>query len=247
MALPVHGEAIRITMANKRSKKRKAVYKLPKRILEEAPWLAAEEMRAARLERIEKEDRRSFLEQPGWTPPQVEWADLTASQWEAACDQWDNLSLSSSTMGQERAGNLASLSEQIAFRARTELDETLDQVREDAIEAWEALVTAQAQIRSFEVEVSASQIALEGVREENTVGERTVLDVLDAEQELLDAQVALVRAQRDGLVANYAVLQAMGILTAEALELSVDLYDDSKNYNQVRDQWFGTDVSIEGE
>ncbi len=136
---------------------------------------------------------------------------------------------------------------QIAFRARTELDETLDQVREDAIEAWEALVTAQAQIRSFEVEVSASQIALEGVREENTVGERTVLDVLDAEQELLDAQVALVRAQRDGLVSNYAVLQAMGILTAEALELSVDLYDDSKNYNRVRDQWFGTDISIEEE
>ena len=70
---------------------------------------------------------------------------------------------------------------------------------------------------------------------------------MDAEQELLDAQVSLVRAQRDGLVSNYAVLQAMGILTAEALGLSVDLYDDTKNYNQVRDQWFGTDVSVEEE
>ncbi len=131
---------------------------------------------------------------------------------------------------------------QTATQRRIEVDEARAQAREDSIEAWEALVTARAQIESFKSEVSTAQIALEGVRQENEVGERTVLDVLDAEQELLDAQVNLVTARRDELVASFATLRAEGRFTAEDLALDVDLYDPAANYRRVRDKWFGVDI-----
>ena len=131
---------------------------------------------------------------------------------------------------------------QIAGRRRIEVDEARLRAREDSIAAWEALVTAQAQIVSFETEVSAQQIALEGVRQENEVGERTTLDVLDAERELLNAEVSLVSANRDDYAANYAVVRAMGRLTAADLSLPVDLYDPNVHYDKVRDQWFGLDA-----
>ncbi len=131
---------------------------------------------------------------------------------------------------------------QTATQRRIEVDEARAQAREDSIEAWEALVTARAQIESFNSEVSTAQIALEGVRQENEVGERTVLDVLDAEQELLDAQVNLVTAQRDELAASFAILRAEGRFTAENLALDVDLYDPAANYQRVRDKWYGLEI-----
>jgi outer membrane protein TolC len=87
--------------------------------------------------------------------------------------------------------------------------------------------------------VRANEIALEGVRQENAVGARTILDILDAEQELLDSQVGLVGAQRDALVAGFAVLNAIGRLTARDLGLPVDYYDPLDDYRDVRDRWFG--------
>ena len=96
-----------------------------------------------------------------------------------------------------------------------------------------------AQISAFTAAVAAANIALEGVREEANVGSRTVLDVLDAEQELLDARVGLVRAQRDELVATYQLRQAIGEATAEKLGLPVEIYNVEKHYREVRGKWWG--------
>ncbi len=71
----------------------------------------------------------------------------------------------------------------------------------------------------------SAEIALEGVRQENEVGARTILDILDAEQELLDAKVNLVRSQRDEIVAGFAVLAAIGRLIARDLKLAVEVYN----------------------
>ena len=80
---------------------------------------------------------------------------------------------------------------------------------------------------------------MEGVREENLVGQRTILDVLDAEQEFLDAQINLTRAQRDEIVASFVVLQCLGRLTAADLALPVEVYDPDVDYQGVRNRWFG--------
>jgi outer membrane protein len=113
------------------------------------------------------------------------------------------------------------------------------QVRRDAISAWGVLESAHAQLKSDREQVKASRIALNGVREEEKVGQRTVLDVLDAEQEYLNAQVALVTTQRDLAVAAYTVLSAVGRLTAEHLGLRVTLYDPEDHYGRVKRKWFG--------
>jgi TolC family type I secretion outer membrane protein len=131
---------------------------------------------------------------------------------------------------------------QIASQRRIEIDEIRLLAREDAIEAWESLQTAKAQIVSFKAGVSSTKIALEGVRQENLVGSRTVLDVLDAEQEVLDAQVSLVVANRDELLADFALKQAMGHLTAQALALPVTVYDPEADYHAVRNRWYGLDA-----
>ena len=93
-------------------------------------------------------------------------------------------------------------------------------------------------IKSNEVAVKANELALEGVRAENSVGTRTILDVLDAEQELLNSQVLLVTARRDAYVAGFQLLNAMG--QAEADDLGLDggpLYDPLGNYRRVAGDW----------
>lgn len=101
--------------------------------------------------------------------------------------------------------------------------------------------TARAALKSFRTAVQANEVALEGVQREAEVGARTVLDVLDAEQELVDSQVNLVRAQRDEYVAMFNLKTALGELTARRLGLPVDFYDPTKHYDAVRNRWFGTD------
>lgn len=123
---------------------------------------------------------------------------------------------------------------QIASQRRIQIIEA----RRDAIEggdrAWETLTTARARIRAFEAETRANEIALEGVTQEATAGLRTVLDVLDAEQELLDARVNLVGARRDEVVAGFRLQAAVGWLTAGRLGLSVDTYNVKAHYDDVR-------------
>ena len=125
--------------------------------------------------------------------------------------------------------------------------EDLETARRAAIEAaasaWNTLLTARAAVRSFQAEVRANEIALDGVQREALVGSRTVLDVLDAEQELLDAKVNLVRSERDELVAKFELKSAVGGLTAMELKLPVDIYDAEQNYRRVRNRWFGGDGS----
>ena len=127
---------------------------------------------------------------------------------------------------------------QITNQRRIEIEEARRRTGQESISAWEGLQTARAQIRSFESGVRAAEIALEGVRQENQVGARTILDILDAEQELLDSQVDLVRSQRDEIVAGFQVLSAIGQLTARDLELAVDVYNPEIDYLNVRNAWF---------
>lgn len=129
-----------------------------------------------------------------------------------------------------------------ANQRRIEMDNAARQARENAIRAWEALVTARATIESRQSQVRANEIALEGVRQEAAVGSRTVLDVLDQEQELLDGRVNLVRAQRDELVAAFQVLAATGQLTAGRLSLPVQSYDYEAHYNEVRGKLWGVSI-----
>jgi len=133
---------------------------------------------------------------------------------------------------------------QIYQQARRQLDEARRSADQQAVAAWQALETAQAQIVSFQEQVRATDIALEGVRQEQSVGARTVLDVLDAEQESLNAKVNLVTAQTNLVIARYQVLQAIGRLNAKDLALNVPLYDPAQHYNQVRNKWWGTGPAV---
>ena len=124
---------------------------------------------------------------------------------------------------------------QLAAQRRLELDQTRRTVQEQAAHAWRALTSARAQIEAFESQVAATAVALDGVEQETRVGLRTTLDVLDAEQEHFQAQINLVRAQRDEIVAAYQVKSAIGALTARRLALPVELYDPEENYRSVRE------------
>lgn len=131
---------------------------------------------------------------------------------------------------------------QISNQRRLEIDEVRRRQEQEAVSAWRALETARAQSRSFEAGVRSAEIALEGVRQENLVGARTVLDILDAEQELLDAKVNLVRSQRDAVATGFQVLAAAGRLSARDRGLRVDIYDPDVDYRKVRGRWFGLDA-----
>ncbi|MGV8996083.1 MAG: TolC family outer membrane protein [Parvibaculaceae bacterium] len=106
-------------------------------------------------------------------------------------------------------------------------------VDENVRNAWEVVRAARASIISSEEQVNASKIALEGVKQEEEVGSQTTLDVLNAEQELLNGRVALVTAQRNLAVAEYGLLAATGQLTAAQLKLPVKYYDAKENYDNV--------------
>lgn len=123
---------------------------------------------------------------------------------------------------------------QIALQRHQDIIEARRAAIEAATQAWHGLKTAQAQIRAFQSAARANAIALDGVRQEAAAGLRTVLDVLDAEQELFDARVNLVRAERDEFVAAYQVYQAMGSLTAVNLKLPVRKYDPTAYYRRVK-------------
>jgi outer membrane protein len=113
------------------------------------------------------------------------------------------------------------------------------QVLDATRSSWESWRAAVKSITSQRAAVAADQTALDGVRQEQQVGTRTVLDVLNAEQELLNAQVAEVDAERNAIVAGFQLLSAMGTLTARGLVLPVKYYDPQKHYDEDSDRWFG--------
>jgi outer membrane protein len=122
---------------------------------------------------------------------------------------------------------------------RLVLEQTRDQTRANTVTAWGQLVAGKAQVASAQAQVTASEIALNGVREEAKAGQRTTLDVLNAQQALVNARVALVTAQHDRVVASYGVLAAVGRLSPQVLNLPTNVYDPSVHYQQVRDSWVG--------
>lgn len=122
---------------------------------------------------------------------------------------------------------------------RLNLETTRDQTRANTITSWGQLVATKAQVASAQAQVTASEIALNGVREEAKAGQRTTLDVLNAQQALVNARIALVNAQHDRVVASYSVLNSVGRLSPQVLRLRTPTYDPSVHYQQVRDSWFG--------
>jgi outer membrane protein len=122
---------------------------------------------------------------------------------------------------------------------RLNLDVNRDQARATVVQSWGQLDAAKAQIEATTAQVNAAEIALNGVREEARVGQRTTLDVLNAQQELVNARVALVTAQHDRVVASYTLLAAVGGLSMQRLGLNVMVYDPQVHYQQVRDAWIG--------
>ena len=119
--------------------------------------------------------------------------------------------------------------------ARSALLNTSRAVNEAVGNAWANIDVARAQIGSMDEQIAAAQQAYDGVREEATLGARTTLDVLDAEQSLLEARADKITAEANLQLAHYQLLAAMGVLTVKDLQLGIPTYDPSAYYNAVRD------------
>ena len=120
-----------------------------------------------------------------------------------------------------------------------ELEEARKKAREAAHNAWQTLEASQEALLADDEEIKASSLALEGVKAEANIGTRTTLDILNAEQELLDAKIDQAKSQHDRDLAVLQIKMAIGTLTAEELNLSTEHYDPERHYKDVRSQWFG--------
>jgi outer membrane protein len=129
--------------------------------------------------------------------------------------------------------------EQYGLR-KIEIDLARDQVRAAVVSAWAQVDAARGAIAAANEGVEAAGIALSGVQEEQRVGQRTTLDVLNQQQVLLSARETLIVAQHDQVVASFALLSAMGRLTAEGLRLPTPVYDPGQHYDAVKGRWHGT-------
>lgn len=125
---------------------------------------------------------------------------------------------------------------------RLNADVQRDSVRASVVSSYGMLEAAKASLISGRATEMAAETALIGVRDEARTGKRTTLDVLNAQQSLLNARVAIVVAQRDVVVASYEALSAVGGLTARSLNLDVPIYDPRLHYEQIRTKWFGVDA-----
>tara|TARA_A100001011_G_C14259079_1_gene821504 strand:- start:30 stop:1400 length:1371 start_codon:yes stop_codon:yes gene_type:complete len=126
-----------------------------------------------------------------------------------------------------------------ALQNSKDLDNTIrKELRETEI-LWFNLNSLISQILSINSTIKASKMALDGVKKETEVGTRTLLDVLDAEQELLEEKVEIVKATRDKFFTIFALLTKIGKLNAKSLDLSVENYDTTRNYMAVKNMWLG--------
>lgn len=133
-------------------------------------------------------------------------------------------------------------SRQIESQRRMQQRQAGRDVRQAVIDAWTELSAAEAEMQARKAQIDAAKLALDGVRIEADYGSRTTLDLLDAEQEYLDAQVAYVTADRDKTVAEYRVLASVGELTAARLSLPVPVYNPQENFQKVKNRWIGTGI-----
>ncbi len=136
-----------------------------------------------------------------------------------------------------QGGRINALQRQAVGRvdaARGNLHATREQIAQGTGSAWAQVEVARAARAATEEQIRAAQVAFQGVREEATLGARTTLDVLNAEQELLDARANQITAASNEITAYYALLASMGLLTAEQLKLRVQIYDPAEYYNLVK-------------
>ncbi len=124
-------------------------------------------------------------------------------------------------------------------QARLQVDVQRETVRAAVVSSWGLFENAARVIDAQQAAVRATEIALAGVREEAKVGQRTTVDVLNAQQLLLNARVQLVTAQRDRVANSYVLMQSIGQLLAEKLQLKVTPYDPSLHFDQVKGKWIG--------
>jgi outer membrane protein len=129
--------------------------------------------------------------------------------------------------------------QQTVSQRRSQVDQARLAASQMAAQAWEQLVSDRAQIVSQQSQIKANEIALDGVQQEASVGSRTVLDILNAEQTLFQSRANLVVSQHDEAIAEFSLAVAIGRLTAEQLKLPVTYYDPQINYDEVRNKFFG--------
>ena len=246
------------TLTASRAAYRKTVGNTPaglKRPVSLPPMPASEEAALATAKRsnprllaalyTEKAARYNVKKQYSGLGPTVDVVARLSKSWEnfsATDNSTTREILAQMTVPLYQSGSVSSRirqSRQIENQRRLEALSVEREVIEVVRNTWEGYREATARIASSEDQVTANDIALEGVRQESEVGSRTTLDVLDAEQELLDSRVSLVRAQRDQSVAAYTLLAAIGKLTAEELQLDVARYDPNRNTQNVENKFFG--------
>jgi outer membrane protein len=133
----------------------------------------------------------------------------------------------------------ARASQQTATQRRLEFEEARHKAHEAADNGWQAFEASKAALEADKVEVGASSKAFEGVKIQARAGTRTTLDVLNAEQEWIDARVDLAKSQHDRDLAVIQIAAAMGELTVDHLLLPVEAYDPERHYHDVRNQWVG--------
>jgi outer membrane protein len=124
-------------------------------------------------------------------------------------------------------------------QARIEVDVSRDQVRNQIVSAWTLYTAARENVDANQAQVAAQQLALDGVIEERKVGQRTTLDVLNAQNDVINARINLASAERDVVTASYAILQATGRLSIKRLGLQVTEYHPEEHYKAVKDKWYG--------
>jgi outer membrane protein len=128
---------------------------------------------------------------------------------------------------------------EVAGQRRIEAEATRDQVRAGIITSWGQLEASKATVQAAQAQVTAAEVALTGVREEARVGQRTTLDVLNQQQELLNARVNLITAQRDRVVNSFSVVNSIGRLSAQSLGLRTAIYNAKQHFDQVKDLPWG--------
>lgn len=169
-----------------------------------------------------------------------------ANDYKSADDEYNDASIVASLTiplyeGGEVHARVRQLKETLGQR-RLEADSALRAVIAEISSAWSQYITSQARIKAAETQIEAATVALNGTREEAKVGQRTTLDVLIADQTLLGAQVNLVTAQTDRVVASYRVLSSVGKLSANSLGLKVKGYDAKVHYDKLKGRLYGSDI-----
>ncbi|GLS32869.1 outer membrane protein [Mesorhizobium albiziae] len=124
-------------------------------------------------------------------------------------------------------------------QARIEVDVSRDTVRQAVTSAWTSYEAAREGVVANRETVAAAQLALNGVIEERNVGQRTTLDVLDAQAVVINAQINVANSEHDVVVASYAILSAIGQLSVRKLALQVSEYNPEEHFNAVKDKWHG--------